>query len=522
MAWSTEFLQQLGARSRAPVYYVEALSEDASVGWDFGRVWTASTHPQVYGTQDAIAEDGVRIRGSRLHTQTWTSSLGAFTVSLTDWGAALNRLKRGYVLVLRMGFAGWSLDQMQIVAFGPVRSFAVSRGVATVQVDDPSQLFVSRRSRRAEALQYFGDVKGRTQVSSDWTPGDRKLFVDNVGLFQKPSTTPGIVRCTPSSGDPFLLTYTHIGSKALLNVTTDSSVLDTDPVDLAAGDIITDAAYLRGSPHAILARLLESTGDGSNGSYDHLPKEWGLGLPSSYVAEGDIGVWEGRYKDRLASGALRVDIVVEEAQASGIAWIAQTFAPIGVFLSMRQGQLTVRNALPVNDLADNVTMEITDEDIASVEGHAIWDDSTTHVVSDLEILTGGTSVSLPTFALDDGRELVVRATSTRGTVGDLPGLQAEQVDVSGVSFVNRANFAALVADILGSWRHQIPETISLRTRGWRAGRLAVGDIVALTTTQARGRQESGSGGFSQRPAVVTSVDLFSGAGSTLTLSIPGD
>ena len=52
--------------------------------------------------------------------------------------------------------------------------------------------------------------------------------------------------------------------------------------DLKVGDKVYNAARILGAPHALFAKLVTSTGTGTNGPDDTLPESYGNGAPLHY------------------------------------------------------------------------------------------------------------------------------------------------------------------------------------------------------------------------------------------------
>lgn len=534
MPFSSRLLEELDRPQRTPMWVVESLSYDASSSWGFGRAWGATTN-QASGTgYDPVIRPGsVRIGGTRLALQSWVTTLGSFSFDLVRWDSAVASLRRGYILTARLGFAGWALEDFEVVAFGRLYSMTVRGGVCSVVVQDPSSLLVSRQAKGRTPLAYFGGLLsgaslGETTVRSSYVAADATIAINSTSGFERETGGNYCLRVTPTSGSDFYLTATGTAAGPVFSGLSSTGKFGTTAGNAGVGQDVVEVALLQGHPMTILAKVLTSTGDGTNGSYDTLPETWGTGLPADLFAAGDMELWRSSYG--VSTGVFSVDVLIEEPQTSGLEWLRSRFASFGVFLAMRQGQLTVRCAVEPTDDAmadaaglssDGYAKAITDADIAEVIRHDLFPSSQAYLASQIRVSTSGTR-----YVSDEPDSDPVWTVGTDYTplsaveVGHHPAVQTEVVDLRSCVFGNDSAIATSVADRVGVWAQTPIEEVELRLRRWKAASLCVGDVVALTCGLVSGRKQGGKSGMKEVLALVVSLDLFDGPGSRVVLAIP--
>ena len=523
MAWSDDFIAACDARARAPVYLVESLPSSASDGWGVGRAWSACTHAG-YGA-DAHLLEPPRWTPPTLSIVGWASTMGGFTFRLRQWDGAVDTLRRGYVLVLRMGFAGWAVEDFQAICFGRLRGLRIEGGFAVVTVDGPDSMFVSRQSVGANSSQLFGAVLASTTLGADYTPGDDPVTVGSVSGFELMTGGTGVIQVEPDAGDPFYLTYTGTGAGTFTGVGS-AGRFGTTASAAATGNTVRECGYVYGHPHTMLRRLMCSTGAGTNGAYDVLPETWGLGIPREFVAEDDAGIWKGRYepgsgpvvdfdwvidpsatvvREVVWKYGVPVDVVsslVYGAPYDGLG-LVRSLQPLGIWTALRQGQITVRNALPATryTLSGYVTETITDDDVAEVLSVEPWD---SRVLAQYRSIVATDGTNSYTYTRSDTRER------------HIPILDELEIDCSKLVHQTGAtatSILTLIAEHVGTWASQMPGVVRLRIRRWRAARLCLGDVVSLDLSRTGIT-------FRETPGIVTALTIFDGASSTIEITFP--
>lgn len=518
MAWSGEFIDLCDSRTRQPVYIVEALPASASEGWDFGRAWKACSH-RGYGVSPTVSR--VRIRPPTLNPVGWTTTMGGYTVELQG-SDALATIKRGHVMVLRMGFAGWGEEKFQTIALGRLQGASVNGATLILSVDGPDSLFVTRQSSDADRTKYF-QAGAATTVGSYYSGSGTSLTLTSASGFSRQTGGTGVVRVSPNTGDDFYLTWTGVSGNVL--TVDDAHRFGTIRDEADAGNAVTECAYVYGHPHTMIRKVLTSTGGGTNGSYDSLPKTWGVGLPEEYLSA-DIGEWKNRYEP--GSGAVvDFDYVVDpnitvtatiKRDRYGVPYVAResslpedtgsaldmirTLNTVGVWTTMRQGQVTVRNVLPGTryTLSSYVTETIRDDDVGEVIAIEPWDARVPSCYRAVEV-TDGT------------------ATATYERTEDpayLPAQGLLTIDVSRFIWKTgstRTDIFTMIAEWVGTWATQMPGVVRLRIRRWKAAGLTLGDVVSLDLSK-------GGVNFDAIPGVVTAINVFDGSSSTVEIMFP--
>lgn len=535
MAWSDAFLAMLDEPDREPVYVLEALSGDESDGWGFGQSWRVASHKGL-GIEVAIGREGgstrspVSFRGQRLHVDSWRASLGAFTVTLNNWTSAVDNLRRGLFMVLRMGFAGWALSDFETVGIGILKSFQVRGPVATLTVDDVMQALVTRRTTKPDRVQYFNNV-GKSAAVNGGTGLSGNVTLSSTDNFEKAETHSGAVMFVESDGSDFFITkYESIVGSQLRGLDLINNLFDTDnPGTVVPGQQAVNVAYLKGHPFTIFRRLITSTGEGTNGAGDVYPRSWSVGIPEAYIASTDIATWESRYS--VDSGEFNIELLIDSPQSSGLSWLLNNYSLMGIYPSILQGQLTLRSALDPTDSAqwgDIAQLELTDADIAEVIDHSIWDDNKASIsgrpyvrTEQVDDVTDGLNGLTRILRATLGEALGLTDTSNDAVgvlvdLTDLPGQLETEYDISGFVRNNKAEIATAVAKRVGPWVRILPETATLRVRRWRASQITTGNVILLTTDKMYGRE----GYPTQRACLVTSVDLFNGPSSVIQVLIP--
>jgi hypothetical protein len=462
-----------------------------------------------------------------LNTVGWGSTLGGFTFHLRRWGSAIETLRRGYVIKLSMGFAGWPVEDFQVVAFGRLRGMRIAGGEAIVSVDGADSMFVSRQSVGENSSQLFGSVFAATTLASGYTVGDATLSVGSVTGFEYETGGTGVVQVTPDAGDPFYLTFTGTSGGNTFTGVSATGKFGTTAADAGSGNAIKEVGYVSGHPHTMLRKLMLSTGAGTNhATLDTLPETWGLGIPSALVNVDDIGIWKSRYepgsgpvvdfdwvidptatvvREVVWKYGVPVDVVsslVYGQPYDGLT-LLRTLQPMGIWTTLRQGQITVRSVLPGTryTLDTYVTEHLRDEDVGEVLAVEPWDSRVT--------------VQYRTITATDGtNEYTYDRSDTRQR--HLPILDNLQIDCSRLVHKTGAtatSILTLIAEHIGTWASQMPGVIRLRIRRWKAARLCLGDVVRLTLTRQ-------GVSFDGVPGVITALTIFDGASSTIEITFP--
>ncbi len=235
---------------------------------------------------------------------------------------------------------------------------------------------------------------------------------------------------------------------------------------------------MSGHPLTIALKLLLSRGVAGNGAFDLYPASWGWGIPQAYVDVDDVKNWIGSVVT-VASGSYQWDVVEEAINEDPGSWLAALLARAGLFLTIRQGLITVRagQAFAGASAAPYMpALEITDDDLSSVSISFFDPNSSIQCA----IVTAQTATG---------------STSATDTLNTLPARGARMYDLKGIVFTNESAQRNDVTGRLAEMSCRIPVVITATARGLRLSELSTGDVAPLTTNRIHGRTASTIDGF---------------------------
>lgn len=504
MSWSERFVRALEAREETPRFILSEVR--LPTGDRIGDRWSISSHSDLRPAM--IRAGGLsESLGSYIVAPGFDPRIGAFSVPLAgDITWLMDRVTRGQIVRLTMGFAGWADHEFEPIAIGIVQGLRGRGGNWSLDCLDVLAALGSRRTTTAGEYALFADAGTQTVLANDYTAGvSGILLADGSGFAVPPGSVPCAIRIDPTTGDPFYLTYTGRTSNTLSGVSA-AAVHGTTAVDAAAGDVVTVVAYMVGHPVDLAARLLVSTGTpGLHGTHDRNPALWGYAFPQTSVDTDDMDAL--RTLATPASGSASVSWLSETPQANGGAWLISQLRLSGHFLTTRQGRITVRpvpvpgllistslngRGFPVSDLA------ISHRDISAVSSWEAWArDYPVEYYSVVVTSDGG-------------------STTRTEAVSSVPAVQSYPLDITTVAWPNEAGWRGSVSQRVTPWYCRIPEVVEIQCAGHRLAVLSPGDIIPITTDMIPGRLPSTEGGYRDRLMVVSGVspDWF-GASTTL-------
>lgn len=492
MAWRQGFLDQLVEARREPIFYVacEQLAAEPSA------IWSACSH-EGYGAVDLLVAGSVQVQGSSLDPYNWSASIGAFSFGI--WGTIDNvrrALRRGSILVLKVGFPGFSLSDFEIVALGVVRTWSGKSPAWTIQCHDIFSGLQNRLTTDALVCRLFDGLPASdspsTTLSGSVAVGDGSYPVASTALFGssgKESSGLGLVLVESSLGDPYYRLWSGVttGPDALtIDTPATATVLGTVDCGASGGDNLTLVGYLSGHPLEIVRKILHSTGSGTN-SYDTYPATWGYGIPYSYVDSEDIQTYIDA--TQAGSGGTFWRWAQVGPVDSGLTFLQSFLAGWGGFLAIRQGQITARCGFWTRSTgAVRVDTEITDAEVARIEEYSAFEFG--HQLEYTQIrVTTATGYSY----------------SSQGEIATLPTGQYREFDLSDRVYDSETDQREEVKNRLFESQTRIPERLVLTLAGLARAALCVGDLVKLTTTLVASR-EGGDAGFNLRDALVVEVN----------------
>ena len=485
MAWSAAFLAALEARAASPIYRLQVVRVNDEPG---GSWAISSSRNSTFSAR--IAADGVRQDGARVTPRSWSTTVGATSVDVVgDLTSFHTYVTRGTVLELSMGFAGWSEADFQVIAVGPYRSCRGQMGPRwTIEILDLFASFTQRWRLDSSANELFYGMGGSTTISTAYVAGAATLEVASTSQSAKETGEPGAILVTPSTGDPFVLTYaaTATGPVRFTGCSA-AGQMGTTAVDAAIGDSVTFLAYLHGHPLNIVRGVMVSRGGtGANSSLDTLPQAWGLGIATEFVDHPDIRAW----RDAVvvsSTGSYYWQIAASEPQDDAYSWITGTWAQAGMWPVMRQGKISWRAAQNTQAPRLHTGFHITDADVAEVISYEDYD-------SELSAEYGAVSV----YSAEGNGTIRTETPATiplvnEGLLYTAEGLWDAWADVV-TDDLDRLAEAGL----------RIPELLELQLVTMRAAQLVNGDLVTLEISRP-GSRRYGSRGFVGQVAMVLSV-----------------
>ena len=511
MAWSSEFLANLSAQTVAPKWALEFMPGYDGLGPGADLVITS------HESADLNLGPEISVGGGRISPGTWSYTAGSWSVqvvgslyTIIDAG-----VQRGNLARLMMGFEGWDVDDFECVALGALSSIQGVAPVYTVTFSDILSHLQSRHDNDASRLALFdsldlndADLTPVTSaLTSNYDPATSStVVVSNLSSFEIGDTR-GVVMLSDDENEPFFLTYTSVTSTTTFNGILTSDLCNTTRVslDTTKGAVAQAGAFLEGHPVDIARQVLASTSGTSNGSYDDLPQTWGLAVYDDWLDHEDMDDWKAIIGNP-AGTTHDWEVVVLEGQASAFGWLSGILAPAGIWIVVRQGQLSVRAAQNLDESSSDsfsppltAEVSITDDDIEAITNHYLW-----HPEASVEAMTtkvwynsGHSSVTAPDS---------VSVTDLLLTT--LPGTTWAEHDLTGVIFQAHADPATDVANRCHTWETRIPESISIQCRSLRLAQLCPGDVVSLTTDKLEGRlPETTDDGYVDELVMVTSVSV---------------
>jgi hypothetical protein len=314
-------------------------------------------------------------------------------------------------------------------------------------------------------VRLFRNAGNTAALTAGYTPGDTVVATSAGATFEYLDGTPGVARVTNLAGDTFLLSYEEVVGGELRGVST-SGIRGTTAVAAAAGSQVANVVHLQAPPARLAARVLASTGAGTNGVHDVLPESWGYGLPGDWLDQRGIADVDARVL--YVAGGSSWSVLVEAPVDDGMAWLRDLLAPAGVWLCARQGRITARAAQAVDQLEARLLatgLALGWAELGAELELDAWDAETTPEWRQLEVVANG------------GATRVVRPVAPE--VGSYPADRVLEVDLSEVVIDNASAHALATARRLQPWATRPAERLRCRAPGLAAARLAPGDVVRL-------------------------------------------
>ena len=339
MGWGQNFILSLDNASIQVRYKLEFIGVLNALGQPF------TIYEDIGDVQ--IARGSIRISGTRIIPQRWSVSFGSFGLQLAgDIKAILPQMRRGQLAALLCSING---GVYEMLAIGSLDTLSGQRGLYNLNFKDLLSTLQNSLDTRAGTafsetdlprFSLFYEVGQTTTTTSTFGTGDTTLNVTDASIFKKEGSK-GIVRITNTSVD-FYVFWTGSTSTTLTGCTT-ANYNNTNRVSAPSGSTITYCAWLEGSPLAITARILTSTGNGTNGSFDTYPVEWSIGgtIDKQIFDVSDAGRADKEIT-RSDGGNYDLGIAIEAPLDGGFRDLINIFSIVGIFPVYRQNAISIR------------------------------------------------------------------------------------------------------------------------------------------------------------------------------------
>lgn len=507
MPWSTALLSALAAPAARLRLSLAKIPDSWGPGTSAGAA-TSDPRTGVGGisTDAAIAMSSQSVSVPRWTTNRGTARVGLGSIAAGHWVA--QNMPRGSLVQIGGRVAGMATADRLFV--GQLRDL---EGVGPRTIVSAWDILASLGTQTgwfagldSGALFYHCDpdsINTRT-LALRYTPGDTALGCNAATNFGKPTGADGAVLVTPTSGtDPFLLTFSS-QSGAVVSGVSDAHGWGAPSSVAAVGSTVQEVAWMAGHPLRVARRILASTGNGTNGADDVYPAAWGFGLPAAYIDTVGINLWAGLTDPRSGTHSVRI---VSTTPQDGLSWLEGRLSAYGMWLTMRQGQVTGRGAVDYGGSRPPLVMTLDRSRILRGEPVRSLYDS-------------GSSAEYARTATRYGTVSPTTVESALTLPDTRPAHGSYLTDYGDELYQNQANIAARLNQRLGAYRERIPVSVDVSCR-LDAAQLCPGDWVLL---KHRGvwTQDDLDGGPTVAMVAEVSVDWSAGV-VTLTLYIqPGE
>lgn len=478
MAWGASFLSALKQNATRLSWRVDVVVTQGP-----GTAWSVASHEDGDADEVRIEDGSVRLTSSSLDPRGWRTTFGGFSFtilgSIADF---VGRVTRGTIVTLSLGIDDPDPAGLEVVAIGEVRNIRlVRKGAWEVECIDGLGVLRQRRDLAQGNGILFYQLPASTLIAGTaYTPGDTTLEVTATTDLRFDSAGSGAVRVTPTTGDPFILTFTGVAAgPARLTGVSAAAKYGTTAGAAAIGASVEALALIEGKPGAVLAKILTSTGAGTNGSRDTLPASWGLAIEDSLV---DITALDNLDLGALApsSGNFTLTLIVDSAIEDALSWFVGWMSLIGMFPVISQGLYSAGAAQDTATATSTFTLE--DDEIIELLGHEFWDEGHDPEYQFVKVFSATNSSST------GGSSSATLPTSTELTY-----------DASALIWANETAMRENIRDRVEESAKRVPERLELRLQTLRRMAIAVGDVGTLTYTGTLRR--NGDAGWTAAPCV---------------------
>ncbi len=494
MAWSQEFIDSLDKNTKVLSYVLKFLQPSKDYSLSQGHYVSAGT--EIALTNADVTIDSVQITPSR-----WSVNFGGFTITIAgDLRPVLNKsFRKGAVAELIMVRDGLSSR----VNIGQLRSITGGRGVWRLEFVDFLTLMQSRLTTNPLETRFWYNAGKVSSVTQSFNfSSDPNLYLDNIDAFEKMTGQDGMIFVEDSQHSVTMYwrwsskTYTTAPAGYLTISAVDQYPSQSDHEHLQVGDKITSLARLRGRPDYIFARLVMSTGDGTQGTFDDYPESWGLGVkwnPDLFnlqsLNEYYNNVWA------TSSGQHEIELLINEP--SNITKFLDAVLTVGMFPVWDQNQLSWRacqNPRKANWFS--IRDHITDRDIISIDSHSLYSSTQSAVYNVSTIKTFNSSTELNQDVSFSGISIPILPTTSTIT--------RDMRLIYRINTPIQPDKATADLTRLRRWDAEPYEDLSI-TVTEKHCLLTAGDIIEISSKYIYGLREGAGQTYSNRRAMVLSV-----------------
>ena len=361
MTWSGDFINKLNSnKSLAFRFKLHFLPSGEGVGSEF-IIDNSSRFFQIEGSE-------IRINGTRVQPQSFSSSFGQFSIQLVgDYRYIQRKIKKGQFAILYAGFEGYSQSQYQKLIWGNLElvrkknfeTFELVFGDALMSLNtrqdrkyDPSLTISGRNASRSA---YFYTIGQSTTLTANFTRNtDTQLQVTDVTIFEKDSTGNGLIKIvdTGTSAEFFAQWTSKVvtSSPAGYLVLTPTSPLTPSypspstasvPATISTGSTsVINCAQITEFPPHIIGKIMRQ---GTGSTLDTLPKGWGLGgdLPAALYDYSDAENQKSYIMSGVSS-AYKWQLAFDAPTTEIMRTISTKGADHGQWPVLRQGRISWR------------------------------------------------------------------------------------------------------------------------------------------------------------------------------------
>lgn len=482
MSWSTDFVSALETAGGAVAVAVRVENLVLGNGPGITGYWIASASgiwPHA-DTEAFIVGGSLTGAMASVNPVSWTPTTGGYTfrVSGDNLRGPAYGLKRGSIVGLYIALGDGPALVTERVHLGMVtgvegyRQGSAGPGYDSIAITvmDITCALGGRLGAALGDRQLFGTVGIPAVTTASETTGSGTYDVDSTSAIGLPTSGVGAVLVTPTAGDPY---WRLVSSKTATTLTISTPLttprMGTDDVGCDSGDMVTAGWYVTGHPFDVIRKLLCSTGDGTNGTYDTLAASWGFGVPADFVDDDDIDLW----RDLLlqpASGSYTWELAGISPVEDGYSWLSSLLSGAGMWISVRQGLLTLRAVQSSTLDLIGVQATLSRADLLSVDGVTWYDTAQTREYENAQVAAGATV-----------------AYSTSGRVVTYPAEVNRLYDLTGYVYTNLSAVTTAEAARFREAAVSIWMRVDVTLSGLRCAGLCRGDLVSLSWPEVPSR-----------------------------------